>query len=333
MTAKLATSDSSGLVSVVIPTHNCERYIGQTIESVLAQSHRNLEVIVVDDGSSDRTPEIVGGFGEPVVLTRQSNQRVCAARNRGFELSRGAYVCFLDHDDYWFPWKLQRQLDAFAARPESGVVYTAFHRWTPIDALFPEPGGLDPGDPGSCRFDPEFSGWIYHQFLIDCWALTSTAMIRRDVFEASERFDTSLPYSEDWDLWLRLSRTHPFTKIDAVSTLYRQHELQGSRTIRDIDYRTRLLAQARERWGLTSPDGRGVTAREFERNIAKYHMHYGFDHLRHGSLAQARRAFFRAWRYHPLQFKYAMLGVAALTGWMSGTLVKRADQACAHERT
>jgi hypothetical protein len=316
MADRAPSAAAAPLVSVVIPTYNCEPYIRETIESVLAQRHRPIEVIVVDDGSSDRTPDIAASFGEPVRVVRQINQRVCAARNRGFAESKGEFVCFLDHDDVWFPWKLSRQLEAFAARPDAGVVFTEFLNWFPgNDGRFPEPASLAPADDGLPPFDPEHTGWIYHQFMLDCWALTSSAMIRREVFAASGGFDPALPYSEDWDLWLRLAREVPFVRLARVSTLYRQHPGQGNRVLRPVDYRTRMLEAAARRWGLASRDGRSVPEAMFHHRLAAYHMEFGLHQLRHAQLAPALGAFLRAWRHHPGHWKYPALLLASLAGW------------------
>lgn len=305
----------AALVSVVIPTYNCERWIAQTLDSVLAQTWRPLEVIVVDDGSTDRTPDIVAGYGPPVQLLRQRNQGVCVARNRGFEQSRGEFVCFLDHDDHWFPWKLQRQVEAFAARPETGVVFTSFALWLPEQGVFPSPHALAPADDGPPRHDPDYSGWIYHQFLLDCWALTSTAMIRRAAFVRSGGFDVALPYSEDWDLWLKLSREVPFVKLDRVSTLYRQHPSQGNRVLREVDYRTQLLENAAQRWGLASADGRAVPAPVFRRRLARYHLQFALHHLQQRSRRVALRSLMRAWRLQPAWLRPPAVAAAALLGW------------------
>ncbi len=303
------------LVSVVIPTYNCEPYVAQTIGSVLAQVHRPLEVIVVDDGSTDRTAAIAEAFGDPVRVIRQPNRRVSAARNRGFEASSGEFVCFMDHDDHWFPWKLDRQVEAFAAHPDVGVVATNFMLWRQVEGRFPDPSTFDAGDEGDSSHDPEFSGWVYHQFLLDCWALTSTVMMRRTVFADSGGFDEALPFSEDWDLWLRLSREHRFMLLRRASTLYRQHAAQGNLVLRDVDYRTRLLEAAAQRWGLASRDGRHVPADVFQRHIAWCHMQFGLHHLKHGSTRMARAAFLRAWRHHPAHWKYPALLLASIAGW------------------
>jgi glycosyltransferase involved in cell wall biosynthesis len=303
------------LVSVVIPTHNCETYIGETISSVLAQTYRPIEVIVVDDGSTDRTRDIVDSFGGAVRLLRQTNQRVCVARNRGFESSHGDLVCFLDHDDYWYPWKLERQVETFRTHPQAGVVFTAFKPWHPVDGVYPTPASLESAEAESLEIDPDYSGWVYHQFLLDCWALTSATMIRRDVFAGSGGFDPSLPYSEDWDLWLRLSQSCEFVMLKCASTLYRQHPDQGNLKLRDTDYRTALLERASRQWGLASRDGRRQEPGEFHRQLAEYHFQFALHQLQNNNTRTARASLLRAWRHHPGRLKCAVVIAASALGW------------------
>jgi len=309
---------SPPLVSIIIPSYNCEAYIAETLRGVLAQTHPSIEVIVIDDGSTDRTREIVAGFGEPVSLITQSNQRVCRARNRGIEAARGEFLCILDHDDYWAPNKLELQLDALAQHPEADIAYSEFKLWFPdADGAYPAPETLFPEAPNG-SIDAEYSGWIYHHFLIDCWMLTSTALFRRAAFTTSGTFDERLPYSEDWDLWLRMSREHQFIKLAYPTTLYRQHPLQGNRITRPIDYRTELLEKAVRRWGLASPDGRAVAARDFHDNLARYHTEFGLSHLQSGSRLTGVRALTKAWRHKPLHAKAVALVLAACAGWTPG---------------
>lgn len=301
------------LITVIIPSYNCEAYIDQTLDSVLAQNLDGVEILVVDDGSTDRTREIVAARGAPVRLLSQENAGVCAARNHGIREARGHFVCLMDHDDYWYPHKLASQVELMQAHPEVGVVYSAFILWNRgEDGLFPSPCSYDLGPEG---VDPDYSGWIYHQFLIDCWMLTSTAMFRAEVFERCGVFDESLPYSEDWDLWLRISQEYPFIQQKRATTLYRQHPMQGNRKVRDIDYRTRLLESAVKKWGYCSRDGRCTRKSDFRRQLATYHLSYGFGHLRAGNRMQGIRAFARAWRTQPTIPRYLAYATAALAGW------------------
>ena len=106
-----------GLVSCVIPVYNGARYLAESIESVLAQEYRPLEVIVVDDGSTDGTGAVLDAFGDRIRSFRQENGGPSVARNRGMEMSRGEFIAFLDADDLWVPDKLRLQLDAMEARP------------------------------------------------------------------------------------------------------------------------------------------------------------------------------------------------------------------------
>lgn len=302
-------------VSVIVPTYNCERYITETIGSVLAQTFENLELIVVDDGSSDHTRELVSAFGPPVRLVTQANAGVCVARNRGIREAAGRFVCLMDHDDYWFPDKLGRQIEAMREHPECGVVYASFVLWY-SDAVgrFTPPANFDSmADPDG--IDNEFSGWIYHQFLLDCWMLTSTAMFRREVFERSGIFDETLPFSEDWDLWLRISRDFPFIKLRHPNTLYRQHTQQGNRILRDVDYRTALLIKAIKTWGFCSPDGRCVPRRRFFRQLAAYHTEYALGHLGAGNIGAALASLSKAWLTQPFRLSSLAYMVAALLGW------------------
>ena len=304
-------------VSVVIPSYNCAAYIAQTLGSVLAQPVAGLEVLLVDDGSTDRTVAIAQGLNDPrlrvIVL---ANGGVCKARNRGIAEARGRYICLLDHDDWWFPHKLPRQLAEMDRHPEVGVVFSSFLRWFPTAAngTFPAPETLDvsatPDD-----IDPDFSGWIHHQFLLDCWMLTSTSMFRRQVFERCGTFDESLPYSEDWDLWLRVAREFQFVQLRRPTTLYRMHASQGSGLHRPIDYRTRLLERTAAVHGLASRDGRAITRQQFRHQIARYHADFARGELGARRLGSALSAYGQAWLNHPLRWKYPAYMLAVLGGW------------------
>lgn len=302
-------------VSVIIPSYNCERYIAQTLNSVLNQSYKDIEIIVVDDGSSDRTREIVASFGPSVQLIAQANAGRCAARNRGISQAVGEYICLLDHDDYWFPDKLARQVEQFQLHPEVGAIYSPFILWNgDNDDHFPEPERFDlTVYPDGT--DADFSGWIYHLFLIDIYALTSAIMFRAEVFRKCGVYDESLPYSEDWDVLLRVAREYPFIKLYRPATLYRQHIQQGSRVVRNIDYRTVLLSQAAKKWGLCSRDGRCVSRQQFLNQLAAYHACFALDNLRAGHRWIAIRSFAKAWFACPLNLKYPAYIPAALLGW------------------
>ena len=125
----------------------------------------------------------------------------------------------MDHDDYWFPDKLELQFEEMCKNQEAGLVYNSFIPWLPdAKGVFPEPHSFELASYSS-HIDEEFSGWIYHLLLLDCWVLTSTVMTRAEVFNKCGTFDESLPFGEDWDFWLRISREYPFVKLKTTNPL------------------------------------------------------------------------------------------------------------------
>jgi glycosyltransferase involved in cell wall biosynthesis len=303
------------IVSVIIPTYNCELYIIETIDSVLSQTYNNIELIVVNDGSTDRTHELVAAYGSSVRLISQTNSGVCVARNRGIREAQGQYLCLIDHDDYWFPDKLEQQTLAIKTHPECGVIFSNFIPWHPDTAgRFCSPLSFDLSSYPE-GINPDYSGWIYHQFLLDCWMLTSTALFRREVFDQCGFFDDSLPYSEDWDLWLRISREYQFLKLNSPTTLYRQHPQQGNRLVRNVDYRTQLLKKTVAKWGYCSRDGRCISSKTFSKKIADFHGDYALHHLRAGNLITSIKSLITAWLTNPLKIKFLIYIILVLVGW------------------
>jgi glycosyltransferase involved in cell wall biosynthesis len=283
------------------------------------QGVAELEIIVVNDGSTDDSAAIARKFGGVVRVIDQANAGVSSARNRGIQEASGDFIALVDHDDYWFPTKLAGQLNAFATHPRVDVVFSNFRRWYAdgpegrfaLPSVFAQ-GAVPQG------LEPDYSGWIYHRMLQDSWVLTSTALARANVFRTCGGFDEGLPFSEDWDFWLRVSRQHQFLKLREVSTLYRQHANQGSRMTRAVDYRTRLLQRAHRQWGLASPDGRSLAASQFRRQLAVYSASFGLGHLsgeQGASRWTAARAFCKALVIDPAYWR--SLAYLALTplGW------------------
>jgi glycosyltransferase involved in cell wall biosynthesis len=193
------------LVSVVIPAYNREQTILRAVGSVLSQDYAKLEVIVVDDGSSDNTSAVVEGIADPRVrLVVQANAGVSAARNRGIAEARGELVAFLDSDDEWLPGKLSAQVALFRyGGPRLGLVYSGF-----------EQVGAD-GRPE--LHEARHRGWIYRDLLARnvVTGCGSTAVFRREALAVVGGFDTGVPANEDYDLVLRVAR---FFEADCVPT-------------------------------------------------------------------------------------------------------------------
>ena len=271
------------LVSVVVPTHNMARFVAEAVTSVLNQTHRNLEVHVVDDGSTDNPREaVLPLMSDPrVVFHSQPNGGQAKAKNRGIRASRGEFIAFLDADDLWVPDKIEKQLPQFT-RPEIGVVYTNY-RWIDIN------GVLMPTPPVAPR-----DGRITNELFVTNFVTGMASIVRRECFDAVGVFNESLPMSIDWDLWLRISSKYEFKYFDYVTYLYRQWPGQMSK-----NFETRFHCAVRvmkqfldEHPGLIEPS----TA-----SLAWAHTYSGFgENLRYaGRFRDAMRSYADALRVRP----------------------------------
>lgn len=299
---------------MVVAAYNGERHLAETLKALAAQIYRPVEVIIVDDGSTDRTASIARQHLPNSLIIQRENGGVSSARNAGAAAAQGRFVSFLDQDDIWAPEHLLLQMKAIKDRPDCGVVVSPYQHWYPAgeDAAAL---ALARGPSQPLATDPDFTGWVFHQFLRDCWALTSATTIRLDLFRSVGGFNEQLPYAEDWDLWLRLARTAQFVKVCWPPVLYRQHPDQGSRVARPVDHRTQLLLNAAQTHGLASRDGRSISQRDFNRLIARYQMEFGRHQLQFGQRRLAIAALLQAWWRGPLQWRTLVWAVLAALGY------------------
>lgn len=189
-------------VSVIIPTYNRARYICRAINSVLDQTFTDYEIIVVDDGSTDNTREVLAPYGGKIVYIPQTNQGVSAARNKGIEQAKGEYIAFLDSDDYWMPEKLIEQVKILDANPRVGIVYCRM----PIINAKGEKIGMKPAGVSGRNLQEllEVGGDIP----------TSTVMIRRECFSKAGMFDRTLSMGEDMEMWMRTAQFYDLYEIE-----------------------------------------------------------------------------------------------------------------------
>ena len=185
------------LVSVIIPTYNRGWILSEAVDSVLAQEYRDFELIVVDDGSTDNTREILQGYGDAVTVISQGNRGVSAARNRGIVAAAGELIAFLDSDDLWLPAKLQRQVDFFTSHPEALINQTE-------EVWIRRGRRVNPK-----KRHAKAGGMIFERSLELCLVSPSAVMVRRRLFDLVGPFDENLPACEDYDLWLRVSSRYP----------------------------------------------------------------------------------------------------------------------------
>ena len=183
-------------VSVIIPTYNRAAMVTEAVKSVLTQEMTDFELIVIDDGSTDKTGKRLSGFGSRLKYYQQENAGVSAARNCGLALSTAPLVAFLDSDDLWLPAKLRVQYNYMTEHPEVYICQTEEVWWRNSRRINPKKHHRKP------------SGDIFRRSLNLCLVSPSAVMMRRELFEKVGYFDEDLPAAEDYDLWLRVSVDH-----------------------------------------------------------------------------------------------------------------------------
>lgn len=187
-----STSPSRPLISVVIPVCNGAAYIGEAIDSVLRQTYQNLEILIVDDGSTDETLAVVAGFGDRVRLVKQPNKGHAAARNVAVKIVRGDWIAMLDADDLWHPAKLERQVALIGT---ADVIYTAAQNFEDAQRVDSVTFGDRPCPVGD----------VFDALILDNFITHSSALISRRSLLKCGGYDESLKTTCDWDLWLRMS--------------------------------------------------------------------------------------------------------------------------------
>lgn len=245
-------------VSIIIPTFNCALYIPETIESVLEQTYKDFEIIVIDDGSTDNTKEVLKPYIERGIVEYiyQKNQGVAAARNNGIISSKGDYIAFLDADDLWMPDKIRQQVQAFQQYAEAGLAFTDYLKFDE-SAVILQSATADNGRVQSWVNKHKGSasdlahGWIYRESLWGNCMHTSSVIVRRDIFQEVGLFDGTFKTCEDYDLWFRIAHKYQVAYVDHVfcKYRYRTESLSGPYDIREL------------RWGLDS-------ARVLEKHLA-----------------------------------------------------------------
>ncbi len=236
-------------VSVIIPTYNRGWILEEAVDSVLAQTYTDFELIVVDDGSTDDTRALLQPYGQRIAYVHQDNQGVSAARNTGLRLARGELIALLDSDDLWKPAKLARQVAFFDAHPDAQICQT--------EEVWIRRGRRV--NPKNRHRKP--SGWIFEPSLALCLVSPSAVMLRRGLMDAMGGFDVSLPACEDYDLWLRISLRCPIHLIeDALVVKRGGHPDQLSAAAGLDRYRIQSLDKLLTNEDLTRQQSRAAAA-------------------------------------------------------------------------
>lgn len=207
-----------GLVSVVVPVYNAADHLRETLSSIYNQTYKSIEIIAVDDGSSDDSIDIARSFDGRVILVQQPNSGPAAARNRGVAEAKGEWIAFLDADDLWVPEKLEKQLHAMSNR-----------EWSYTDSRFM--GGVNDGKQDS-DLNEKPSGNVIEKLICGNFISTSSVLLRRNIFNEVGGFDENLRSIEDWDLWIRIASRYPISYVPDPLLKYRVHSISASRSTR-----------------------------------------------------------------------------------------------------
>ena len=278
------------LVSVVIPTYNRAHLIGQTIESVRNQTFENFEIVVVDDGSTDKTEEVVCHYkDERIKYFRQpTNVGPSEAKNIGILCSRGEYLALLDSDDLWLPEKLEQQI--VILQKNTGSV------WIYCDSAYFDDQSGRVTHLSSQRFHP-YEGYIPHRLIMQTIMHTPTVVVKRSIIEQIGPFIGNA--FEDWRMWLHIAASWPVLYIDRPLVLVRIHSNSISKNSDNMEiFKCRVNAiQAAVEF---SPE---VYSKWENRALSRVYRQTGIMFTEHNSMKEARSMFFQAIRYYPLNLK------------------------------
>lgn len=272
-----STLNGAPAASIIITCYNHGRFLGEAIDSAVKQTWPPLEIIVVDDGSIDNTPEVVKQYPN-VIGIRQENQGVCAARNTGLHACRGKYVLFLDADDLLFPGALETSVSAMNAHPDWAFVSGDFRNCDEKRNIL---GTFGP---------TEVTGDRYLALLRRNYvAMHATVLYRRSVFDQVGGFDTRLRTAEDHEVFLRIARQFPVGQIQGLMALYRHHTTNASRDAKQMLLGAiEVIGRERAYFG-TDPRRWAAYRAGMQHNCANYCQRFLLESLRRLKRAEERK--------------------------------------------
>jgi glycosyltransferase involved in cell wall biosynthesis len=279
-------------VSVIIPTYNRADLLIQTLQSVVSQRYADFETLVVDDGSSDNTADVIAALGDSRIrYVRQAHSGLPAVgRNTGMQLANGEYIAFLDSDDLWLSDKLASQVELMDSHPELALSYTNCYRFKADPTRYHPVPMLQP--------QAMLSGHAFDQ-LYACQAIPNlTVMLRSSVRDEVGQFDEDpqLKANEDYEYWLRIAARFPIDHLPQPLALYREHAAGISKAAVATNqaklYLIELLDQLYPRVAVRLQDKR-------RRWLAQVTYALGRAYLREQQVAEARQHFRRSWQSNP----------------------------------
>jgi glycosyltransferase involved in cell wall biosynthesis len=270
------------LISVVIPAHNAAPFVAEAVRSVLAQTFRDFELIVVDDGSSDGTGDVLKEFAGRIEYIHQANRGASAARNAGIQAAKGRYVCFLDADDSWHADKLEQQIRFMQEHPELGLSFADGREQR--DGRVTKESIL-----AATQFHAELTSEIpirnaFSKLLLENFIPTPSVIVSADCLRRVGLFDENLPVAEDRDMWLRIAAHSAIACLHKPLITVRKHDSNiSNRRETTLRARLRVWSENRRRFPTLAP--RHV----YYPLLARTYQDLGYIVLTRGAGREARR--------------------------------------------
>jgi len=259
-------------VSVIIHTYNNEKFIAETVASVLNQTYKDYEIIVVDDGSVDGTRDVLMPYMQKIRYHYKENGGIASAKNAGIGLSQAEFVAFLDHDDLWVPDKLQLQMEHFNENPQIGLVYAKYTSFRDGEELRTKP-------------EKGYSGWIFKELLSKSFIQTSTVVVKRECLDAVGPYDETFFLGDEYDMFLRIARKFQCGFVDKGLTRYRVHDTNASNN--DFLFDNENLGVYKKIYN-NFTDLDGVEKKILRKRIARYSMKVAEGLYSQGKLEESK---------------------------------------------
>lgn len=298
------------LVSIVMPAFNCEAYISESLSSIFSQGVENIEVIVVNDGSTDKTAEIAAAFDPRVRVFNSNHLGPAGARNLAVTHSLGRYLAFLDADDVWLPGKLQAQLAFLDAHPDAKIVYTRHIFWqAEANGSFRPPETF--AWSSASGIDEALSGWIYPEMLLDSQIHIITALCHRSVYDSVGGFDGTFGKGSDYDFWIKATHQFQAYRLSRDGALYRIHAGGISMKKTEVCAQYEIVNRAILAYGYNGPDGRLGDRKQIRHRLAEVCFGHAYSHFWGGRAGVATNFFGKAFQYGKRDLKTGVYWIAA----------------------
>lgn len=306
-------------ISVIIPAYNAGRLIDEAIESVLRQHTSADEIIVINDGSTDRDYSILKKFHHSVRVINQCNRGVSAARNVGCEAATQNLIAILDADDIWLPEKLRAQKYYLEHNPDIDAVFCRGQFWTTSSQASTH--SLLVKDTKKPTTLPNARRLTYSDFATSFCVHPSTMLVKRSVWQSIGGYNEKLKYGEDWDFYLRLSHGHQVALLDFIAMLYRQHSQSATAVLQEQNHWVNVISGTLESLGSRDRFGNEVDTKQLSDHLFNLHFMHGYEHFWHGSIHVAHHEFLRAAHLKPFALKNF-----AYTFFSSSAILRRIAQ-------